>query len=220
MSAVALVVAAGRGERLGTGGPKAFVMCGGRPMLEWSIDALKAVPEIGHIVVATPPGIEAPAGTTGVFGGDERSHSVRAALHHTLAGDPVLVHDAARPLVTPEIIRATLAGLDAEADAAIAAARVVDTVKRGGGEDDATVQETLERSALWAIQTPQVFRRDVLERALALPHDQLAGATDDASLVEAMGGIVRLVESPRENFKITTPDDLKLADLLLRSRAR
>ncbi|WP_035126026.1 2-C-methyl-D-erythritol 4-phosphate cytidylyltransferase [Conexibacter woesei] len=220
MSAVALVVAAGRGERLGTGGPKAFVMCGGRPMLEWSIDALKAVPEIGHIVVATPPGIEAPAGTTGVFGGDERSHSVRAALHHTLAGDPVLVHDAARPLVTPEIIRATLAGLDAEADAAIAAARVVDTVKRGGGENDATVQETLERSALWAIQTPQVFRRDVLERALALPHDQLAGATDDASLVEAMGGTVRLVESPRENFKITTPDDLKLADLLLRSRAR
>jgi 2-C-methyl-D-erythritol 4-phosphate cytidylyltransferase len=219
MSAVALVVAAGRGERLGTGGPKAFVRCGGRPMLEWSIDALKAVPEIGHIVVATPPGIEAPAGTTGVFGGDERSHSVRAALHHTLAGDPVLVHDAARPLVTAEIIRATLAGLDAEADAAIAAARVVDTVKRGGGEGDATVEETLERSALWAIQTPQVFRRDVLERALAQPHEILAGATDDASLVESMGGTVRLVESPRENFKITTPDDLKLADLLLRSRS-
>jgi 2-C-methyl-D-erythritol 4-phosphate cytidylyltransferase len=218
MSAVALVVAAGRGERLGTGGPKAFVMCGGRPMLEWSIDALKAVPEIGHIVVATPPGIEAPAGTSGVFGGDERSHSVRAALHHTLAGDPVLVHDAARPLVTPEIIRATLAGLDAEADAAIAAARVVDTVKRGGGAGEATVQETLDRSPLWAIQTPQVFRRDVLERALAQPHEQLAGATDDASLVENMGGVVRLVESPRENFKVTTLDDLKLADLLLRSR--
>jgi 2-C-methyl-D-erythritol 4-phosphate cytidylyltransferase len=200
-------------------------------MLEWSIDALKAVPEIGHIVVATPPGIEAPAGTTGVFGGDERSHSVRAALHHTLAGDPVLVHDAARPLVTPEIIRATLAGLDPEADAAIAAARVVDTVKEGdphgegtapGGATpaggSATVTRTLDRSGLWAIQTPQVFRRDVLERALALPHEQLAGATDDASLVENMGGVVRLVESPRENFKITTPDDLKLADLLLRSR--
>jgi 2-C-methyl-D-erythritol 4-phosphate cytidylyltransferase len=218
MSAVALVVAAGRGERLGTGGPKAFVMCGGRPMLEWSIDALKAVPEIGHIVVATPPGIEAPAGTTGVFGGDERSHSVRAALHHTLAGDPVLVHDAARPLITPEIIRATLAGLDDEADAAIAAARVVDTVKRGEGEGNATVAATLDRAPLWAIQTPQVFRRDVLERALAQPHEQLAAATDDASLVENMGGVVRLVESPRENFKVTTPDDLKLADLLLRSR--
>ncbi|HWH94531.1 MAG TPA: 2-C-methyl-D-erythritol 4-phosphate cytidylyltransferase [Baekduia sp.] len=216
MSAVALVVAAGRGERLGSTGPKAFVMCGRRPMLEWSIDALKAVPEIGHIVVATPPGVEAPAGTTGVFGGDERSHSVRAALHHTLAGDPVLVHDAARPLVTPAIIRAVLDGLDGDADAAIAAARVADTIKREDGA--ATVVETLDRTDLWAIQTPQVFRRDVLERALAQPREILATATDDASLVEAMGGTVRLVECPRENFKVTTPDDLRLADLLLRSR--
>jgi 2-C-methyl-D-erythritol 4-phosphate cytidylyltransferase len=219
MSAVALVVAAGRGERLGSPGPNAFVMCGGRSMLEWSIDALKAVPEIVHIVVATPPGIEAPAGTTGVFGGDERSHSVRAALHHTLAGDPVLVHDAARPLVTPEIIRAVLAGLDPEADAAIAAAPVADTIKRVG-DDGRTVAETLDRSALWAIQTPQVFRRDVLERALAQPHDVLAAAPDDASIVEGMGGTVRLVECPRENFKVTTPDDLRLADLLLRARGR
>jgi 2-C-methyl-D-erythritol 4-phosphate cytidylyltransferase len=217
MSAVALVVAAGRGERLGSGGPKAFVMCGGRPMLEWSIDALKAVPEIGHIVVATPPGIEAPAGTTGVFGGDERSHSVRAALHHTLSGDPVLVHDAARPLVTPAIIRATLAGLDAEADAAIAATPVTDTIKKCG-PDGLTVTATLDRSELWAIQTPQVFRREALERALAQPAEILATATDDASLVESLGGTVRLVESPRENFKVTTPEDLKLADLLLRAR--
>jgi 2-C-methyl-D-erythritol 4-phosphate cytidylyltransferase len=192
-------------------------------MLEWSIDALKAVPEIAHIVVATPPGIEAPAGTTGVFGGDERSHSVRAALHHTLAGDPVLVHDAARPLVTPEIIRAVLAGLDADADAAIAAARVTDTIKEQAHGDAGppippTVARTLDRSGLWAIQTPQVFRRDVLERALAQPHEILAAATDDASLVETMGGTVRLVESPRENLKVTTPDDLRLADLLLRSR--
>jgi len=186
-------------------------------MLEWSIDALKAVPEIGHIVVATPPGVEAPAGTTGVFGGPERSHSVRAALHHTLAGDPVLVHDAARPLVTPEIIRATLAGLDAEADAAIAAAPVADTIKESGA-DGRTVQRTLDRSALWAIQTPQVFRREVLERALAQDHAVLAAATDDASLVESLGGTVRLVESPRENFKVTSPEDLRLADLLLRTR--
>jgi len=218
MSAVALVVAAGRGERLGSSGPKAFVMCGGRAMLEWSIDALKAVPEIGHIVVATPPGVEAPAGTTGVFGGEERSHSVRAALHHTLAGDPVLVHDAARPLVTPEIVRATLAGLAGGADAAIAAAPVADTIKRGAGDDGRTVAATLDRAGLWAIQTPQVFRRDVLERALAQDHEVLAAATDDASLVEAMGGTVRLVESSRENFKVTTPEDLRLADLLLRHR--
>jgi 2-C-methyl-D-erythritol 4-phosphate cytidylyltransferase len=220
MSAVALVVAAGRGERLGSPGPKAFVMCGGRPLLEWSIDALKAVPEIGHIVVATPAGVEAPAGTSGVFGGEERSHSVRAALHHTLAGDPVLVHDAARPLVTPEIIRATLTGLDDEADGAIAASRVADTLKREGDTDPArpTVVETVRRDGLWAIQTPQVFRRDILTRALDQPHDVLAGATDDASLVEGLGGTVRLVECPRENFKVTTPDDLRLADLILRSR--
>jgi 2-C-methyl-D-erythritol 4-phosphate cytidylyltransferase len=190
-------------------------MCGGRPMLEWSIAALKAVPEIGHIVVALPAGVEAPVGTTGVAGGDERSHSVRAALHHTLAGDPVLVHDAARPLVTPAIIRATLAGLDPQADAAIAAARVTDTIKEG---DRGTVVRTLDRDRLWAIQTPQVFRREVLERALAQPHEVLAAATDDASLVEQMGGIVRLVESPRENLKITTPDDLRLAESLLAAR--
>ena len=185
-------------------------------MLEWSIDALRAVPEIGHIVVALPPGVEAPAGTSGVPGGEQRSHSVRAALHHTLAGDPVLVHDAARPLLTPEIVRACLAGLDAEADAAIAAARVSDTIKEG---EDGTVVRTLDRSRLWAIQTPQVFRRAVLEHALAQPHDVLAAATDDASLVEALGGTVRLVESPRENLKVTTPEDLRLADALLAARA-
>jgi 2-C-methyl-D-erythritol 4-phosphate cytidylyltransferase len=189
-------------------------------MLEWSIDALKAVPEIEHIVVALPPGVEPPPGTSGVVGGQERSHSVRAALHHTLAGDPVLVHDAARPLLTPEIVRACLAGLDPGADAAIAAARVTDTIKEQ--DDDATgpttVARTLDRDRLWAVQTPQVFRREVLERALAQPHAVLAAATDDASIVEAMGGTVRLVESPRDNLKITTPDDLRLAESLLKAR--
>src|SRR3954454_20334698 len=148
MSAVALVVAAGRGERLGSSGPKAFVMCGGRPLLEWSIAALKAVPEIGHVVVALPPGVEAPAGTTGVPGGQERSHSVRAALHHTLAADPALAHDAARPLVTPQIVRDCLAGLTDGVDAAIAAAPVADTIKEG--DEDGLVARTLDRSRLWA----------------------------------------------------------------------
>jgi 2-C-methyl-D-erythritol 4-phosphate cytidylyltransferase len=218
MPAVALVVAAGRGERLGSPGPKAFVVCGGRPLLEWSIDALKAVPEIGHVVVALPPGVEAPAGTSGVVGGAERSHSVRAALHHTLSGDPVLVHDAARPLLTPAIVRACLAGLDDGADAATAAARVTDTIKEGAAGDLATVGRTLDRSRLWAIQTPQVFRREVLERALAQPADVIGQATDDCALVEGMGGTVRLVECPRDNLKVTTPEDLRLADLLLRTR--
>jgi 2-C-methyl-D-erythritol 4-phosphate cytidylyltransferase len=222
MAAVALVVAAGRGERLGSPGPKAFVLCGGRPMIEWSIDALRAVPSIEHIVVALPEGVPPPAGTSGVAGGAERSHSVRAALQSTRSGDPVLVHDAARPLLTPEIVRACLEGLsraEPPADAAIAAARVADTIKEGRADDPLTVRRTLDRRRLWAIQTPQVFRRDALARALAQPEHVLGAATDDASLVEAMGGTVRLVECPRENLKITTPDDLRVAEALLAARA-
>jgi 2-C-methyl-D-erythritol 4-phosphate cytidylyltransferase len=214
MAAVALVVAAGRGERLGSDGPKALVSCGGRALLEWSIEALLAVPEIDHVVVALPAGVTAPAGTSGVVGGAERSHSVRAALRASF-GDPVLVHDAARPLVTPRIIRDCLAGL-VGADAAIAAVRITDTIKEADGD---RVTGTLDRSRLWAVQTPQVFRREVLERALSLDEAALAAATDDASLVESLGGRVRLVECPRENLKVTTPDDLRLAELLLAARA-
>jgi 2-C-methyl-D-erythritol 4-phosphate cytidylyltransferase len=212
--AVALLVAAGRGTRLGSNGPKALVAVAGRPMLEWSLDALRAVEEIEAIVVALPEGLAAPAGTVGVPGGAERSHSVLAALRAS-EGDPVVVHDAARPLVTPEIVRATLAALHEHGcDAAIAAAPVHDTVKRAV---EGVVHGTLDRSELWAVQTPQVFRRAALEAALAAGEDVLATATDDASLVEAQGGVVRVVPSPPENFKVTTPHDLRVADLLLRS---
>lgn len=218
--AVALLVAAGRGERLGADGPKAFVMLAGRPLLDWSLDALRATAAVGRIVVALPPGAEAPAGTIGVPGGAERSHSVRAAL--AAAGDgpddePVIVHDAARPLATPELFERVLEELAASgADGAIAAARVSDTIKRAG--PDGEVAETLDRSALWAVQTPQAFRRAALARALAAPGEVLAAATDDAALVERIGGRVRVVESPAANLKVTTPTDLRLAELLLRAR--
>jgi 2-C-methyl-D-erythritol 4-phosphate cytidylyltransferase len=212
--AVALIVAAGRGERLGSDGPKAFVRLGGRPMVEWSIEALSAVCD--QVVVALPPGVHAPAGTLGVPGGAQRSLSVRNALHEA-AGDPVLVHDAARPLLTVELAQACLDALDArDLDAAIAAAAVTDTIKEAGG--DQIVERTLERSRLWAIQTPQAFRREALERALAQPDDVVAAATDDAALVEALGGRVGIVEAPRENLKVTTPLDLRLAELLLAAR--
>ncbi|MCW3017308.1 MAG: ispD [Solirubrobacterales bacterium] len=214
--AVALIVAAGRGERLGSDGPKAFVVCGGRPMLDWSIDAFRAA-GVTRIVVALPAGYDAPEGCIGVPGGVQRSHSVRAALE--AAGDSldvVLVHDAARPLVTARIVRDCLAALTADVDAAIAAAPVADTVKEADGYD---VVRTLDRARLWAVQTPQVFRAEALRDVLAQDDAILAAATDDASLVEARGGRVLVVPSPRDNFKVTTPEDLQLAELVLASRA-
>jgi len=212
--AVALLVAAGSGERLGAGRPKAFVELAGRPMLEWSLDALRAAGVAG-VVVALPPGCDAPPGCIGVPGGATRSQSVRAALAAAPPDDRLVVHDAARPLVTPEHFRAALAALD-EADCAVAAARVTDTIKEAG--PDRFVTATVDRTRLWAIQTPQAFRRAALERALAVDDDLLAQATDDAWLVERTGGTVRVVESTPANFKVTTPHDLRLADHLLADR--
>jgi 2-C-methyl-D-erythritol 4-phosphate cytidylyltransferase len=127
----------------------------------------------------------------------------------------VVVHDAARPLVTPAHFRAAIAALE-HADAAIAAAPMTDTVKEAG--EDRRVTATLDRTRLWAIQTPQAFRRDALERALDVDDAVLAQATDDAWLVERVGGTVRVVESTPENFKVTTPHDLRVAELLLAER--
>jgi 2-C-methyl-D-erythritol 4-phosphate cytidylyltransferase len=214
--AVALVVAAGRGERLGTPVPKAFALLAGRPMVQWSIDALREVEAIEEIVVALPPGMDAPEGTIGVAGGTQRSHSVQAALAAARADDLVVVHDAARPLVTAALVAQCLAALrDADADAAIAAAPVTDTIKEGDGP---RVVRTLDRARLWAVQTPQAFRRDALERALDQDDDVIGAATDDAALVEALGGMVHLVPAPRENLKVTTPLDLRVAELLLLER--
>jgi 2-C-methyl-D-erythritol 4-phosphate cytidylyltransferase len=212
--AVALLVAAGSGERLGAGRPKAFVELAGRPMLDWSLMAIRAA-GITEIVVALPPSSPAVAGCVGVPGGATRSESVRAALAAAPPDDHVVVHDAARPLVTPEHFTAALAAL-ADADCAIAAAPMTDTVKEAG--PDRLVTATLDRTRLWAIQTPQAFRREALERALDVGEEVLAQATDDAWLVERTGGTVRVVESTPANFKVTTPHDLRLADHLLADR--
>ena len=126
----------------------------------------------------------------------------------------VLVHDAARPLVTPELVAACLDALG-DADAAIAAAPVTDTIKECA---DGRVVRTLDRSRLWAVQTPQVFRRAALQRALDQDDAAIGAATDDASLVEAMGGTVHVVPAPRENLKVTTELDLRVAEMLLRER--
>ncbi len=220
--AVALIVAAGRGERLGSGRPKALVPLCGRPMLEWSVASLRAVPAVSQIFVALPADelSAAPEGTIPVPGGAQRSHSVRNALAACTDGDPVVVHDAARPLATPQLFEQALLELERhqEAAAVIAAAPVSDTIKEVG-DDGATVTRTLERARLWAVQTPQVFRRAALESAFArASDDELGRATDDAWLVERSGGIVRILGSDPGNMKITTPEDLRIAELLLSER--
>jgi 2-C-methyl-D-erythritol 4-phosphate cytidylyltransferase len=213
--AVALLVAAGSGERLGAGRPKAFVDLAGRPMLDWSLAAMRAA-GIAEVVAAVPHAmVGARHDVLTVAGGTTRSESVRAALEAAPESDEVVVHDAARPLVEPDHFTTTLAAL-ADADCAIAAAPVTDTVKEAGA--DRLVTATLDRSRLWAIQTPQAFRRAALERALSVPADVLAQATDDAWLVERTGGTVRVVESTPANFKVTTAHDLRIAELLLADR--
>jgi 2-C-methyl-D-erythritol 4-phosphate cytidylyltransferase len=223
--AVALIVAAGRGERLGSGRPKALVALSGRPMLHWSVAALRGCPAVARIVVALPADAvdAAPAGVIAVPGGPVRSDSVRLALAAAGPdGDEVIVHDAARPLVTPALFTRALAALRElpHADCVIAALPVADTIKEvePGGT---VVARTLERSRLWAVQTPQVFRRAVLERALRDASAQaLASATDDAWLVEQAGGQVHVLPGEPDNFKITVAADLARAERLLDERGR
>jgi len=224
--AVALIVAAGRGERLGFGGPKALVTIAGRAMLDFSVEALRQVPAVEEIVVALPADRldAAPEGTVSVAGGATRSESVLAALRaSTAGGDPVIVHDAARPLVRADTFARALAAVKhAGVDAVVAAAPVADTIKETEIEEAGAprVTRTLDRRGLWAVQTPQVFRRGVLERVLAgASVELLAQATDDAWLVERAGGCVVVLPSPAENFKVTTRLDMQLAELVLGDRS-
>jgi 2-C-methyl-D-erythritol 4-phosphate cytidylyltransferase len=218
--AIALIVAAGSGERLQAGMPKALVEVYGKSLLSWSVEALAATASVQQIVVALPAGVAAPAGTVGVRGGAVRSESVREALRVAETGggsDIVLVHDAARPLLTPALAEAVIAAVrERGVDAAVAAAAVTDTVKRA---QDGLVLQTLPRSELWAVQTPQAFRRGALESVLAESAEVLAQATDDASLIERAGGSVAIVPASPENLKVTTPLDLELAAALLARRS-
>jgi len=210
VSVVGIIPAGGSGERLGADGPKAFAVLAGKPMLEWSLEALAGVCE--RVVVAVPAGFEDPPDR--VRGGASRSESVRSALAAAPEATVAVVHDAARPLVTRDLVERCIAALG-DAEGAIAAARVTDTVKEGHG---IRVLRTLDRSRLWAVQTPQVFRADALRSALDASAERLAAATDDASLVESAGGTVRLVEAPPENLKVTTPLDMRIAEAVLQSR--
>jgi 2-C-methyl-D-erythritol 4-phosphate cytidylyltransferase len=217
----------------------------GRSLVEWSIAALRAAPAVRTIVVACPPrgsrasehgsaGTNPAAGSGGVWegvstveGGATRSQSVANALE-AVGTELVAIHDAARPLVTPELVEGVVATLvaDPEADGAIAATPVTDTIKRIAGTIGRAdpgvpaamkIAETVDRDALWAAQTPQVFRTEALRRALGADPAQVEAATDEAMLVEAAGGRVLIHPSSPENLKVTTPLDLRVAELLLRA---
>ena len=218
-SLVGILAAAGTGERLGGGAPKAFVSCAGRPLLEWSLEPLYAVCQ--RVIVAVPPGTDdSPAlgQVELVAGGPSRSQSVLAAVKAAPEAGVYLVHDAARPLVTTGLAaRCAREVVERGWDGAVAAAPLADTVKEAGS--DRVVLRTLDRSRLWAAQTPQAFRGEILRRALDADLELLAAATDDASLVEAAGGRVVLVEAPADNIKVTGAADLAMAEALLRARA-
>ncbi|HET8814619.1 MAG TPA: 2-C-methyl-D-erythritol 4-phosphate cytidylyltransferase [Solirubrobacterales bacterium] len=227
------MAAAGSGDRLGAGGPKAFVPLAGRPMIEWSIDALRACDSVRSIVVAAPPGhIGELAGhdLAVVSGGATRAQSVANALEAVGTGY-VAIHDAARPLLTPGLVEALVADLDANPEAAgvIAAAPVTDTIKRveqTRSESDTSqvldsslaIEATEDRSRLWAAQTPQAFRAEALREALAAA-EKPEEATDEAMLVERAGGTVLIHPVAEPNLKVTTPLDLRVAELLLADRA-
>jgi 2-C-methyl-D-erythritol 4-phosphate cytidylyltransferase len=193
--------------------PKAFIRCAGRELWEWSAETMTTVCD--RVVMAVPQaGIPQTQGLSDLVdwvpGGAHRSESVRNALAASPEADVVVVHDAARPFASGELFRACIAAVVAGADAAVAATPVTDTIKQA--DDGGRVIRTLDRSHLWSIQTPQAFRADVLRTAL---EGDVANATDDASLVEALGGDVRIVEAPASNFKITWPEDLARAESLL-----
>jgi len=225
----AIVVAGGRGSRLGRPQPKAFVPLARRPMLAYSLEALRDVAEVGELVVVLPEGQEHALAdawaalfdqyrvSATVAGGGYRWQSVSAGLQALAQGsDLVLIHDAARPLATRELIEAVVARA-VEVGAAIAAQPLTDTLKEADGK--LLIRHTLDRTRYWRAQTPQVFRRALIVEAYRRAADLGAygpgGPTDDAQLVEALGAPVALVESRTPNVKVTTPEDLALVEQLL-----
>jgi 2-C-methyl-D-erythritol 4-phosphate cytidylyltransferase len=212
----AILVAGGSGQRLGAAVPKAFVEVGGRSLLEHAVSPFLAHPAIGEVIVVLPPGRSATlSGVVTVAGGATRQQSVAAGLRRVAAHvDFVLVHDVARPFVPSTVIDAVLAALSAGADAVVPVVPIHDTVRRIGS--DGALAETVDRSTLVAVQTPQGFAREVLVAA----HDQGGPeATDDAGLVEAMGGRVVPIPGAEDSFKITTPLDLARAESVARLRS-
>ncbi|MFP5019442.1 2-C-methyl-D-erythritol 4-phosphate cytidylyltransferase [Pseudonocardia phyllosphaerae] len=214
----AVLPAAGSGARLGAGVPKAFVELAGVPVLVRAVDGLLDSGVVGHVVVVVPAEQAGAASAmlpgrpvSVVPGGADRTASVAAGLAALPPSvEVVLVHDAARPLTPPAVVERVVTAVRAGAPAVIPVLPVTDTIKQVDG--DGTVVSTVDRSALRAVQTPQGFRAGDLRRAHAGAPDP---RTDDAGLVEALGDPVTTVEGDPLAFKVTTPWDLRIAELLL-----
>ena len=211
MSVWAVVVAAGSGTRFG--GFKQYELLGHRRVVDWAVAASRSV--AAGVVLAVPPN-RPPRGEEEVdavvVGGATRSSSVRAGLAALPPeADVVVIHDAARPLATPALFEAVVAAVRAGADGAVPGIPISDTVKR---VRDGQVVATLDRAELVVVQTPQAFRADVLRRA----HLGEPEATDDAALVEAVGGRVVVVAGDADNLKLTAPEDLAGAEHRVNAR--
>lgn len=228
--AAALVPAAGRGARMGGDRPKQYLSIGGVPLLVHALRILQAAPCVHHIILAVPAAdhdycakdIVEPYHLTKVTrivaGGAQRQDSVRAALE-AVDGDAevVLVHDAVRPFLTVDMVTGVCAAA-ARHGGAITAIPVRDTLKEVGAQDE--IQRTVDRSHLWQAQTPQAFRRDILQRA----HEQAAVdryiGTDEADLVQRIGERVVVVEGSGENIKVTRPEDLIIGEAIWAARSK
>ena len=222
-----IIVAAGKGSRMGPNVDKLFLEVNGCPVVGHTWRLFDRLPAIDELVIVLREGSQSSFEELGkkckfskpfrlIAGGAERQDSVwqgLAALSPT--AEIVAIQDAARPCTSEPLIASTIAAAR-DTGAAVAAQPVTDTIKESS--DGRLIERTLDRSRLWAIQTPQAFRREALERALSQPDDVVAAATDDAGLVEALGGRVGIVEAPRENLKVTTALDLALAERLLAAR--
>jgi 2-C-methyl-D-erythritol 4-phosphate cytidylyltransferase len=220
-----VLVAAGQGTRLGGDTPKQYRLLGGVPVLLRALRPFTAHPEVAQVAVVLPPADAASPppflghlvgeGLTLVAGGAERRDSVAAGLAALRAEcSVVLVHDAARPFVDRQVVDTVIRHARG-GEGAIAAVPLSDTLKEAAADDPTRVARTIPRERLWRAQTPQGFPRALLTRAFGAPAAATA-ATDDAMLVEACGGTVRLVPDSARNLKITTPEDLALAETLVR----
>ena len=226
MNVVAIIAAGGVGKRLKARRHKPFVRLAGRPMLAWTLSALERAAAIDGIVVVSHRDDVAKVQRLSkqyryqkvirvVPGGVSRMSSVFRGLEALPpSAEWVVVHDGARPFVTPALIQAALRAAR-QAKAVVTAVPVVPTIKRARGR---WVEATLNRNHLWAVQTPQVFHRNLLKRAHAKAMARGATATDDATLVEALGHRVRIVPGDHRNIKVTTPDDLIVAEAFLKQK--